>query len=249
MLGFYEAAKKRDQSQYYKGPKKPFEELTIPAIVHNFIQDLLKAEVEYSKGRTLPPRKTEQVVMFGGFALDQKLGLPSKDYDLYICSPQLVKEMKDYIREYTYEEILSHGSARFPLTLTEDGFHHLSQNDLVGNYFAVVGLYIPRGPKGLDYDSAKTFDVCFGEKEIDLESLAVCTDAPVMSVVASVYPEEGRFSYHTEFNTQAEQRIICTPKAHLKILREKAGRKGMQIMSPDEYAAFQSGVKPSTFDM
>lgn len=216
----------------------PFEGFKIPPIVHTFYRHM--EEQQAARGYEVTGG-----FVFGGMFASIHRGDRPKDYDVYVSSPALLKDLRDNAnmsaRSYKEAEERSERlydliGFDFPISIACVNVD-LARSDLLGDYITVMGVY------GDDKESA-FFDVKVGSKTLPVEQFACFTGAPIMSVGATLGGEGAPYAYHANYVEQTKHKVLCHSQPNYS-LQEFAKRKGWSVMTPDEWEQCSaSNTKP-----
>lgn len=235
-VDFKNAIQHQRPDDIIKGNSFLFFDLALPEFVKDLYQDIIQSQ------------KSRQVDIEGGFAFggmfsDKALGLEPKDYDIYLCSPKWVDFVKRYQRECEqacgFKESRELAEERdgwiigynFPLTLISDNFKIL-YSDPFGEYIEFNGTYTDQAGK------IRLIDIKVGSKPIEPQDFMTFVPAPVMAVAASLSSDG--VAYHRDFEDHVRRKIMCTTNPHSPSLIEKAERKGLTVMTPQQVSDLTS---------
>lgn len=208
--------------------RPPFEGFKIPPIVHTFYRHMEKQQA--ARGYEVTGG-----FVFGGMFASIQQGDRPKDYDVYISSPDLLRDLRENADTPagSYKEARERSERPydligydFPIALTCVTID-MARSDLLGDFITVMGAYDD------GHDSA-FFDVKIGSKALPVEKFACFTGAPIMSVGATLGGEGAPYAYHKNYAEHNQHKVLCHSQPCYS-LQEFAKRKGWQIMAPEEW--------------
>lgn len=203
-----------NKDDIYSGPVPPNPMSVAPDFIVGFIDNLVASAGEKA-------HVVDQAVLFGGSLLDAAMFRLPKDYDIYVCAPSLAAMALNAENKSDLADMLK----PYFSGIQDETIQSPREHGLYGQSFGFnTMIYIPE-----EGDFA-IVDIAIGSKPIDPARLSLGTSAPVLSAVATLYPEAGTYSYHKDFAADVEARVMRTHSPQAPELQEKAMRKRMTIV-------------------
>jgi hypothetical protein len=209
------------------GAFPPFGSFTPASFLSRFYRHLS----DYQAGQNAP---VEGGFVYGGVFADIAKGRTPRDYDIYIAAPGMVDAMRRYLQEDNAGYDLNEGEWAahtfgydFPVSPLGEVFR-LNHADMFGDYFEFNGIY--EGEDGF------LADLKIGSRLPSLPEFLSHCDAPVMAAAMMLGDEPPQFAYHRDFADHTNRNLLCIDRPEHPVLIEKARRKGMTIITPEQAA-------------